>query len=101
MFDDLLRLLTEAEQAMRAGDRLRAGDRIERARVVLRERMALPSGGPALVPEPRDDLEGLFAFCMHRLVVAHATIEPDAVAGVKRLLEPLRGMWEPVVRERG
>ncbi|AKU94729.1 Flagellar biosynthesis protein FliS [Labilithrix luteola] len=88
LYDGIIRFATEAVNAMERKDRARAGDRIGRAHAILEELLATLD--PSQSPELCENLSGLYAFCMHRLLTANLEQNREAIAEVIALVRPLR-----------
>ena len=82
LYDGLFRFLQDARSAMERDDRARSGERIDRAHAILTE---LASGlNRAVAPDLCAQLEGIYVFCMSRLVEANLTRDPLKIAEVMR-----------------
>lgn len=99
LYDGLFRFLDEARAAMIADDRARAGERIGKAHAILSEFAATLDRSKA--PELCDNLEGIYVFCMSRLTEANLHRDPDRIADVVRILEPVRDAFKQAVMEQG
>lgn len=88
LYDGALRFVSEADAAMAQGDRSRAGDRIGRAHAILEELAATLD--PASSPELCENLLGLYAFGMRRLLEANLEQDATKLADVVTALTPLR-----------
>lgn len=88
LFDGAIRFLGEAETAMSAKDRARAGERIGKAHAILEELAATLE--PEHAPELCENLLGLYAYAMGRLLEANLQQDPARLAEVVGLLTPLR-----------
>lgn len=88
LYDGILRFATEAITAMGKKDRARAGERIGRAHAILEELLATLD--PTQSPELCENLSGLYAFCMHRLLSANIEQNPEILGEVIALVRPLR-----------
>ena len=91
LFDGLIRFLGEAEQFMKADDRGRAGEKISRSHAILE--MLLNGLDKSHAPELCANLEGVYTFCMHRIVKANVARDPAMIAEVIRVLVPLQEAW--------
>jgi flagellar protein FliS len=96
LFQGLVRFLTEAAVAMRAGDRARAGERLDRAHGILGELLAGLRRDEA--PELCDRLQGIYVFCMEHLVQANLKQDPAAIDAVVRIVVPIRDAFGDAVR---
>ncbi len=95
LYDGLFRFLGEARTAIQARDRTRAGERISRSHAILE--LLASTLDPAHAPELCDNLQGLYLFCMSRLVTANVKQDAAAVDEVLRVLAPLREAWREAV----
>lgn len=91
LLDGALRFASEAQAAMKAGDRARAGERIGRCHAIVAE--LLGSLDPSHAPELTENLTGLYGFCMQRLVAANISRDPTLLDEVSSVLTPLRDAW--------
>lgn len=96
LYGGLFRFLGEAAAAIRRGDRATAGERIGRSHEILGELAASLSASVA--PELCANLEGLYLFCMGRIVEANLHQDAARVDDVIRILTPLREAWTTAVR---
>jgi len=94
--DGLFRFLTEAGAALRRGDRAVAGERIGRSHDILSE--LVTSLKPSVAPELCANLEGIYLFCMGRIVEANLHQDAARIDDVLRILAPLREAWILAVR---
>lgn len=94
LFEGALRFCNEAEHAMRAGDRGRAGERIGRCHAVVAELAASLDAEKA--PDLCEQLSGIYAFCMRRLVEANLARDPALLAEVRTALTPLAEAWAEI-----
>lgn len=95
LYDGLFRFLGEARAAIQARDRPRAGERISRAHAILE--LLASTLDPAHAPELCDNLQGLYLFCMSRLVTANVKQDAAPIDEVTRVLAPLREAWREAV----
>ena len=96
LYDGALRFTREAMVAMEARDRARAGERIGKAHAVLEELAATLDASQA--PELCDNLGGLYAFCMQRLLVANLEQRTAVLDEVVEVLQPLRDAFAQIAR---
>lgn len=99
LYGGLFRFLGEASAAMKRGDRAVAGERIGRSHDILSELAA--SLNASFAPELCQHLEGLYLFCMTRIVEANLHQDPTRIDDVIRILTPLREAWTTAVRGPG
>ncbi len=103
LFDGMFKFMDEAIEAMTRDDRARAGDRVGRAHAILSELASTLNRTAA--PELCDNLEAIYFFCMTRLIEANLHRDPQRIAEVRRVLEPVRDGFRLAVdqanRERG
>lgn len=95
LYDGLFRFLGEAKAAIQARDRARSGERIGRAHAILD--LLASTLEPSHAPELCENLQGLYLFCMSRLVTANVKQDDAAVDEVLRVLSPLREAWREAV----
>ena len=94
LYDGCLRFLSQAAAAMRDGRHGEAGGRLTRAEAIveeLLETLDLDRGG-----EIASRLQGIYVFCLRRLIEARAEREPAIVEHVAELLAELRDAWAQV-----
>jgi flagellar protein FliS len=96
LLDGAFRFATEAEAAMKVGDRARTGERIGRCHAVLEELAA--SLDPVHSPELCENLLGIYTFAMRRLTDANLKRDPEALVDVQRVLSPLREAWTEIAK---
>lgn len=96
LYNGLFRFLGEAANAIKAGDRAVAGERIGRSHDILAELVA--GLNPIHAPELCDNLQGLYFFCMSRIVEANLHQDATRIEDVLRILSPLREAWTIAVR---
>ncbi len=96
LYNGLFRFLGEAANAIKAGDRAVAGERIGRSHDILAELVA--GLNPIHAPELCDNLQGLYFFCMSRIVEANLHQDATRIDDVLRILSPLREAWTIAVR---
>ena len=96
LYNGLFRFLGEAASAIKAGDRAVAGERIGRSHDILAELVA--GLNPVHAPELCDNLQGLYFFCMSRIVEANLHQDAARIEDVLRILTPLREAWTIAVR---
>jgi len=99
LYDGVVRFTREAQQALKEGDRARAGERTSRAHAILEQLLVTldRKHDPALA----ERLEGVYGFCMRRLMDANASKDAAAFDDVPRVLVPLRDAWADVARRAG
>lgn len=95
LYDGLFRFLGEARAAIQARDRTRAGERISRSHAILE--LLASTLDPAHAPELCENLQGLYLFCMSRLVTANVKQDAAPIDEVLRVLAPLREAWREAV----
>ncbi len=95
LYDGLFRFIAEAQTAIRAKDRARAGERIGRAHSILE--MLASTLDPSYAPELCENLNGLYLFCMSRVVAANVHQDPERLGEVLRVLSPLRDAWREAI----
>jgi flagellar secretion chaperone FliS len=91
LFDALFRNLTDTAVAMREKQRARAGEKIDKAHAILSELAATLDHEKA--PELCGNLLGIYTFCMHEIVKANQTQDPEKVDTLLKILTPLREAW--------
>ena len=91
LFDGAVRFANEAADAIEKKDRARAGERIGRCHAVIEQLAA--SLDPNAAPDLCDDLMGIYAFCMRRLLEANIRQDRAALAEVVQVLTPLQEAW--------
>ncbi len=99
LFDGIFRFLEEARVAIEADDRGRAGERIGRSHAILSELAATLDRKHA--PELCENLEGIYIFCMGRLVEANLHRDKDRIDDVMRILAPVREAFKQAVAQQG
>jgi len=97
LFDGCFRFLNEARQAMEREDRARAGERLDRAYAILSELVSTLR--PEIWPELCENLEGVYLFCMSHIVRANLKQDPEMVAEITRILDPMREAFREAVRQ--
>ena len=97
LYDGLIRFMREAIDAMEKKDRARAGSRIGRALAILEHLLATLDRKHS--PELCDRLQGIYLFCMPRLVLANLEQSTAKIADVIDILSPLRDAWATAVAE--
>ncbi len=97
LYDGLFRFLVEAQVALRANDRARAGERIGRAHSIIE--LLASTLDPTHAPELCQNLEGVYLFCMNRVVAANVHQDPARLEEVLRVLTPLREAWREAVAQ--
>lgn len=95
LYDGLFRFLGEARAAIQARDRTRSGERISRSHAILE--LLASTLDPAHAPELCENLQGLYLFCMSRLVTANVKQDAAPIDEVLRVLAPLREAWREAV----
>ncbi len=98
LYDGVFRFLGEAKSAIERDDRARAGERIDRSHAILTELAAGLNRSAA--PELCDRLEGVYGFCMSRLVEANLTRDAAKLDEVLRVLAPIREGFKEAVRQQ-
>lgn len=98
LYDGAIRFANEAAAAIERDDRAHAGERIGRALAILEE--LLTGLDPTHAPELVERLQGVYVFCMHRLVEANLRRDRALLAEVVRVLSPLRDAWKVVAAAR-
>lgn len=88
LFDGAIRFIGEAEAAMGQKDRARAGERIGKAHAIVEELAATLD--PQHAPELCENLLGVYAYSMGRLLEANLHQDPARLTEVAALLTPLR-----------
>ena len=91
LFDGAIRFASEASQAMEKGDRARAGNRIGKCHDIVSHLASTLDASHA--PELSENLMGLYAFCMRRLIEANFHQDRAMVDEVVTVLTPLRDAW--------
>jgi flagellar protein FliS len=95
LYDGLIRFLRSARVFLERGERARASEQLSKAYAVVSELyIALDH---AVYPELCENLEGLYGFCMDRIMHANITGTQQDVADVIRVLEPLHEAWKTAV----
>jgi len=95
LLEGVLRFTQEADAAMAAGDRARAGERIGRTHAILEQ---LAAGlDPTHAPELCENLTGIYAFCMRRLVEANLKQDRSLLAEVPPVIRPIRDGWAQIL----
>lgn len=97
LYNGLFRFLGEAANAIKTGDKAVAGERIGRSHDILSELVA--GLNPTYAPELCDNLQGIYLFCMGRIVEANLHQDPKRIEEVIRILSPLREAWTIAVRQ--
>jgi flagellar protein FliS len=97
LYDGLLRFLREAQAAFTAKERAKAGERVSRSLAIIDQ--LLVGLDPKHAPELCDRLQGLYIFCIQRLVKANNEQNAEMVGEVIRVLSPLRDAWSTAVLE--
>lgn len=97
LYDGLFRFLGEAQVALRAKDRARAGERIGRAHSIIE--LLASTLDPTHAPDLCRNLEGVYLFCMNRVVAANVQQDPARLDEVIRVLTPLREAWREAVSQ--
>jgi len=97
LFDGLFRFLAEAKVAMAAKDVAKTGEKIDRAYAIVEELAGSlqPSAAPALC----ENLQGIYVFCMGRLVESNVQQDPAGIDDAVRVLTPLREAFRAAVVE--
>ncbi|MEO8874549.1 MAG: flagellar export chaperone FliS [Polyangiaceae bacterium] len=96
LYDGLFRFLTEAKTCMETGERTRAAERISRCHEIFQQ---LVLGlNHEIAPELCENLQSLYLFCMGHIVQSNIQQQPEKLAEVMRVLQPLREAWTTVVR---
>ena len=95
LYDRLVLDLQRGEHAARQGDRAVAGAMVGHAQDIISElhatlRVDVWDGGPGLAR--------LYEFCLAELIQAMIKVDADRIAGVCRLVEPLRDAWREAAR---
>jgi len=90
LYDRLVRDLTAAEAAQRAGDRGAASTQLLHAQSIVE---ALAAGLDADAWEGAAPLQALYTFVTSELVSANVTMDADKTASCLALVEPLRQAW--------
>lgn len=91
LYDRLVADLTVAEASMRTGNHEIVGQRLTHAQEILLELWASlnieiwPEGAP---------LRGLYLWMVNELMSSRVPIQPERVAAVRELVEPLRDAWK-------
>ncbi len=97
LLDGLFRFLQDARVAIEKDDRARAGERINRSHAILTE---LAAGlNRSVAPELCERLEGIYTFCMGRIVEANLNRDPERIVDVIRILTPIRDGFKEAVRQ--
>lgn len=95
LYDGLFRFLKGARSHIERGERARAGELLSKAYAVVSELyIALDH---SVAPELCANLEGLYGFCMDRIMQANLKQSAEAVDDVLRVLEPMRSAWKLAV----
>ena len=97
LYDGLIRFLNEAKVAMAENDRARGGERLDRAHRIVSELLCCLQ--PEHAPELCERLEGLYNFCLDRIVQANLEFKPEPVDEAINVLEPLRQAWREAAAE--
>lgn len=95
LYDGLFRFLRGARAHIERGERARAGELLSKAYAVVSELyIALDHSG---APELCANLEGLYGFCMDRIMQANLKQSAELIDDVLRVLEPLQEAWKIAV----
>lgn len=95
LYDGLFRFLNGAQTFLERGERARAAELLSKAYAVVSELyIALDH---AAYPELCANLEGIYGFCMDRIMHANTSGAKESVSEVIRVLEPLRDAWKQAV----
>lgn len=91
LLEGVIRFAAEADQAMVRGDRARVGERTGRCHAILEEL----AGGLDMTDTTGlcENLMGVYAFCMRRLVEANLKQDREILAEVPKVLRPIRDGW--------
>lgn len=96
LFDGAIRFANEASQAIEKKDRAHAGDRLNRSHAILEELASTLDHSH--FPELCDNLLGIYGFCMKELLRANVEQDPAVLAGVVKVLTPLRDAWAELAK---
>jgi flagellar protein FliS len=96
LYDGLFRFLREAQTAIETKDYATAGERISRSHAILEQ--LLLGLQPSAAPKLCEYLEPLYSFCMREVIEANIKRDGEKLAGVVRVLTPLRDAWVIAVK---
>ncbi len=95
LYDGLFRFLRGARAHLERGERARAAELLSKAYAVVSELYIALDHSAA--PELCANLEGLYGFCMDRIMDANHRGSRESIDEVLRVLEPLREAWKLAV----
>ena len=98
LLDGLFKYLNQARQLLRNRARAPAGEAICRAHAILSELYVSLDHSQA--PELCQNLEGVYGYCLGRIVEANLRNEPAALEEVIRVLAPIREAFTTAVRSQ-
>jgi flagellar protein FliS len=96
LYDKLVLDLTQAEEALRAGDRGVASGRLIHAQDIVAE---LLSSLEAEAWEGGKALSSLYVYITTELAQSNVTADPDRVAACRGHVEPLRDAWRTAAEQ--
>lgn len=96
LLDGLFKFLNQGSHLLRNGARAPAGEAICRAHAILSELYV--SLDHAKAPDLCKNLEGVYGFCLDRIVYANRHNDPAALDEVLRVMAPVREAFTTVVR---
>jgi flagellar secretion chaperone FliS len=96
LYERLLLDLTQAESALRAGDRTTAGPRLLHAQDIIAE---LHGSLRLDVWDGAANLADIYGFVLNELVAANVNADADRVAVCRSLVEPLVDAWRQAAAE--
>lgn len=94
LFDGLLQAVAAARGAMERGDLVVKGEQIGKAVRIVEEGLKAgldPAGG-----EMAQNLRALYAYSVRRLTEANLRNDPNALAEVATLIEPVAQAWQDI-----
>ena len=94
LFDGLLQAVATARGAMERGDLVVKGEQIGKAVRIVEEGLKAgldPAGG-----EMAQNLRALYAYSVRRLTEANLRNDPNALAEVATLIEPVAQAWQDI-----
>ena len=94
LFDGLLQSVAAARGAMERGDLVVKGEQIGKAVRIVEEGLKAgldPAGG-----EMAQNLRALYAYAVRRLTEANLRNDPNALAEVATLIEPVAQAWQDI-----
>ncbi|MBI5537717.1 MAG: flagellar export chaperone FliS [Deltaproteobacteria bacterium] len=96
LLDGFFKFLNQGRHLLRNGARAPAGEAICRAHAILSELYV--SLDHAQAPDLCRNLEGVYGFCLDKIVYANRHNDPSALDEVLRVMTPVREAFTTVVR---